>query len=76
MNGLHNPTESWLAVVAAGRLGGRIDVIFCGNTSNLAAIGFCRLLARMGGGRCAVHDWHQAGGTIASTMRMMLEGPK
>ena len=69
------PNNSRLAVAAAGRLGGRIDVIYCGDTSNLAAIGFCRLLVRMGRGRCTVHDWRHPI-SIASTMRMLLAGPK
>ncbi len=69
------PADARLAVAAAGRLRGRIDVIYCGDTSNLAAIGFCRLLARMGRGQCTVHDWRQVMG-IAGTMRLLLRGPE
>jgi hypothetical protein len=69
------PNDSRLAVAAAGRLRGRIDTIFCGNPTNLAAISFCRLLARMGGGQCVIHSWHQAL-PLASTMRLLLGGPK
>jgi hypothetical protein len=70
------PNESRLAVAAAGRLRGRIDVIYCGDTNSLEAIGFCRLLARMGRGRCTVHDWRHAISIAAPMQQQLLDGPK
>ena len=69
------PNEARLAVAAAGRLRGRIDVIYCGDTSDLEAIGFCRLLARMGKGQCGSTTGTVWSG-ISGTMRLMLAGPK
>ena len=70
------PNHAEAALEVAGRLPGRIDVIFCGDESNAAAIAFMHRLARLGGGRCHVHRWAaQAHTPIAATMRLMLAGP-
>jgi hypothetical protein len=63
-----------LAIAAAGRLNGRIDVIFCGEPQDVEAIRFCGLLARIGRGHMIRHDWHQTP-SIAAPIRLLLTGP-
>jgi hypothetical protein len=50
------PDDEDAALAAAGRVPGRIDVIYCGPDSNTQAIAFMRRLATAGGGVVVVRD--------------------
>jgi Mg-chelatase subunit ChlD len=50
------PDSENSALAAAARLGGVIDVIYCGPDSDTQAIAFMQRLARAGGGRVYVRD--------------------
>jgi hypothetical protein len=50
------PDSEDLALAAAARLPGLIDVIYCGPDSDKDAIAFMYRLARLGGGRVVVRD--------------------
>jgi hypothetical protein len=67
------PDSPEQALAAAARLSGTINVLYCGDETNLEAINFMRRLARAGCGRCHVHSWAtQASTPIAHTMQMLL----
>ena len=68
------PNSPKAAIAAAGRVSGKIDVIFCGDPADLAAIRFCGMLARIGGGRMLRHDWSLTP-SLAAPIRLLLGGP-
>jgi hypothetical protein len=67
------PDDETLALSAASKLTGTIDVIYCGPDSDKAAIRFMERLARANGGRVVRTNWTRSSGlALAPTMRRLL----
>jgi hypothetical protein len=67
------PTLPDLALAAAEKMPGRIDVIYCGDEANTVAVEFMRRLAKLGCGQYASHSWVTSGAPqLAATMQRML----
>jgi hypothetical protein len=71
------PDAPDLALLAADRLTGRIDVVFCGRDWDTRAIVFMRQLAKLGQGELLVHDLVRVGAEqFAPAIRSLLALPK
>jgi hypothetical protein len=70
------PNDAAAALEVARGMPGRIDVIYCGDENNHAAMQFMRDLARAGAGRVVVHHWDMLRPvSLGHTVRLLLEGP-
>jgi Mg-chelatase subunit ChlD len=68
------PDDEVKAIAEAEKLGGRIDVVFCGPESNIRARSFLMRLASLGGGRFVHCDISRQSNLLAPAIRGLL-GP-